>query len=694
MDSTEPQAPSIEASTAKPSNAGKLRQLASRLGLSRKQTETAPSAKSDSGDGWHRPSWKEIVAFLVVLTIWNAILFVPLAATSAQIPYSEFVAQAKSGNVTQVTFHGQTVSGSFRRAVVWPQPSAPASPATSTANDGTSGSYQTFSTTMPPTGDPALLPLLQQQGVTVDAEDTTSGGSLLWQLLSLLATSVLPAVLFIAVLLYMSKQMQRGQQNLFGFGGSKARLYDAEKPKVSFRDVAGQDEAKAELFEIVDYLKNRERYLKLGARLPRGVLLIGPPGTGKTLLARAVAGEAGVPFFSISGSEFVEMFVGVGASRVRDLFEKAKKASPSIVFVDEIDAVGRQRGTGMGGGNDEREQTLNQLLAEMDGFDAETNVVVIAATNRPDVLDPALLRPGRFDRQVTVGYPDRAGREAILRIHTRVLPLASDVDLANLSRATAGFSGADLANLANEAALLAARRGHDTVQMADFEESMDKVMLGTRQAGLTDPDERRMVAYHEGGHALVAFLSPGADPVNKVSIVPHGQALGVTEQRPDEDRRNYSRAYLKTRLAVMLGGRAAEELVIGQPTTGAASDLKGATDLARRMVGLWGMSEELGPVSYGVGETHPFLGRELAEAREYSETTATRIDEAVAGLIDEAKRSAIELLGAHRSTLDAVAIELTARETVSATRLAELVASVEPAATPRPSAATPAASAA
>ncbi|HYM82683.1 MAG TPA: ATP-dependent zinc metalloprotease FtsH, partial [Candidatus Dormibacteraeota bacterium] len=438
-------------------------------------------------------------------------------------------------------------------------------------------------------------------------------------------------------------------------------------------DVAGADDAKVELQEVVEFLRQRERYRRLGARLPRGLLLIGPPGTGKTLLARAVAGEARVPFFSISASEFVEMFVGVGASRVRDLFSKAKAAAPSIVFVDEIDAVGRQRGAGLGGGNDEREQTLNQLLVEMDGFDESTSVIVVAATNRPDVLDPALLRPGRFDRQVTVGYPDRAGREAILRIHTRHLKLAPEVDLALLSRATAGFSGADLANLANEAALLAAREGRDAVGTAQFEEALDKILLGTRQSALSDPEERRLVAYHEGGHAIAARLTPGADPVQKVSIIPHGRALGVTEQRPEEDRRNYARDYLLGRLTVMLGGRAAEELVFGQPTTGAESDLKGATDLARRMVGVWGMSEDLGPVWYGVGETSPFLGREMAAPREFGETTAGRMDKAISELLESARQRAERLLRDHRGALDALAAELVQHEIVDARRLDEIL---------------------
>jgi cell division protease FtsH len=630
------------------------------------------------------PAWAQGLIFVISLLLWNAILFIPLAGPgSAQIPYTEFIGQAQRGNIAQVTFNAQTITGTLHQAITWPPASPAASPAASPGVVGgpTDGqqpaSYRTFTTTMPPIGDPELLPLLESQGVTIDATDTSSSGSFLGSLLGLLVTSVLPAILFFAVFYYLAKQTQRSQAGILGFGGSKARLYDAERPSVTFADVAGADDAKVELTEVVDFLKEPDRYRKLGARLPRGVLLVGPPGVGKTLVAKAVAGEAHVPFFSISASEFVEMFVGVGASRVRDLFSKAKKAAPAIVFVDEIDAVGRERGAGTGGGNDEREQTLNQLLVEMDGFDETTNLIVIAATNRPDVLDSALLRPGRFDRQVTLGYPDRTGREAILGIHTRGLPLAPDVELAAIARATAGFSGADLANLANEAALLAAREGRSTVGADQFEEALDKIVLGTKQAGLTDADERRTVAYHEGGHALVALLTPGADPVQKVTIVPHGRALGVTEQRPDEDRRNYSRSYLLTRLAVMLGGRAAEEVVTGQPTTGAQSDLKGATDLARRMVGLWGMSDELGPVSYGVGERHPFLGRELGAGRDYAESTASRIDAAVAGLLEEARARATNLLREHRATLDALANELVERETVSGARLGEIFAEAE-----------------
>ena len=619
------------------------------------------------------PGWGKWLIYLGVIVIWNLLLFVPLGGSSpaAAIPYSEFVGQVRSGNVASVRFTDRSVSGSLVQPIQWPAPSAPAaSPAPAPTAPAT---YQTFSTVLPPDGDPGLLPLLEAHRAVGSATDTSTMTSVLGSVLGLAGT-VLPVLLLVGFLVYSARQAQQAQQGIFGIGRSKARLYNEERPSVTFADVAGEDEAKTELTEVVDFLRSPERFRKLGARLPRGVLLVGPPGTGKTLLARTVAGEAKVPFFSITASEFVELFVGVGASRVRDLFSTAKKTAPSIVFVDEIDAVGRQRGAGLGGGNDEREQTLNQLLAEMDGFDASTSVIVIAATNRPDILDPALLRPGRFDRQVTVGYPDREGREAILRIHTRRFPLAADVDLASVARQTPGFAGADLANLANEAALLAARRGSASVSLADFEESLDKLVLGTRQAALKEPKERRIVAYHEGGHALVAFLTPGADPVQKVTIVPRGRALGVTAQRPEEDRRNYGRDALLARLAVSLGGRAAEEIVFGQPTTGAESDLKAATDLARRMVGLWGMSEELGPVSYNVGERDPFLGREIAAPKEYAEATATRIDQAVAELVEDARRRARAVLADHRGVLNALADELFAKETMSGARLAEIAA--------------------
>ena len=636
-----------------------------------------PPAIPPPRNRWVDRVW--LVVFLGLLA-WNALMFLgPATDNAVEVPYSAFFAQARANNIAQVTINGQAIDGTFRQPITWPQPVTPTgsgapagtAPAASQEQGSATPSPQTytaFSTVAPPLGDPTLLPLLQENGVTISAKNVSGGTGLLDLIISLL-----PVLLIVGVFLYLGRQMQRSQQGIFGFGGSRARLYDAEQPKVTFADVAGEDQAKIELAEVVDFLKMPDKYRRLGAKLPRGVLLVGPPGTGKTLLARAVAGEAKVPFFSISASEFVELFVGVGASRVRDLFTKAKAAAPAIIFVDEIDAVGRQRGAGLGGGNDEREQTLNQLLVEMDGFDAATNVIVIAATNRPDVLDPALLRPGRFDRQVTVGFPDRVGREAILRIHTKGLPLAPSVDLASIAAATPGFSGADLANLANEAALRAARAGKDVVGPEQFEEALDTVILGTKQAGLTNEEERRTVAYHEAGHAIVARLTPGADPVNKVTIVPHGQALGVTEQRPMDDRRNYPLDYLLGRLAVSLGGRAAEEIVFSQPTTGAESDLKQATQLARRMVGLWGMSQDLGPVSYGIGETQPFLGRELAAPKEFADATAARIDEAVARLIGSAHGQARAILSRERAALDALAAELVSHEAVGAQRIDEIL---------------------
>jgi cell division protease FtsH len=436
--------------------------------------------------------------------------------------------------------------------------------------------------------------------------------------------------------------------------------------------VAGAEEAKLELQEEVDFLRHPAKYHEIGARIPKGVLLSGPPGTGKTLLARAVAGEAGVPFFSLSASEFVEMFVGVGASRVRDLFAQAKQSAPAIVFIDEIDAVGRRRGAGIGTVNDEREQTLNQLLAELDGFDPRVNIIVLAATNRPDVLDPALLRPGRFDRQVTVPLPDRAGREGILKIHTRKLRLAADVDLATLAAASIGMSGADLENLCNEAALGAARRNHAEVAMADFEEALDRVRLGAAHPRLAEPEEMRIVAYHEAGHTIVAWLSPRADPVQKVTVVPHGMALGATEQLPAIERHNLSEGYLKTRLAVMLGGRAAEELVFGETTTGAEQDLIEATSLARRMVTTWGMSD-VGLLAFRSDEQQPFLGYELAQHRDYSEATAARVDAAVQRLLDGAHAEACRILGGARRQLDVLVERLCKEETVGAPVLAQIL---------------------
>jgi cell division protease FtsH len=482
-------------------------------------------------------------------------------------------------------------------------------------------------------------------------------------IISFLLSSVLPALLFLGVILYLGRRTTMGQSGIMNIGRSNAREYNLDHPEVTFDDVAGVDEAKGELQEIVDFLRRPDKYHKIGARIPRGVLLVGPPGTGKTLMARAVAGEAGVPFFSISATEFVEMFVGVGASRVRDLFEKAKAASPAIVFVDEIDAVGRRRGTGLGNVNDEREQTLNQLLVEMDGFDEHHETIVIAATNRPDVLDPALLRPGRFDRQVTVGLPDRRGRERILQIHTKDITLASDVNLEAMARTTTGFSGADLANLCNEAALNAARENHTEVHQIDFETAVDRILLGEKRNLVLDEGQRTIIAYHESGHALVAWLSPDADLVNKVTIIPRGRALGVTEQLPGEDQYNYSKEYLLARLAVMMGGRVSEEIALKSITTGAENDLAEATRLARRMVTRWGMGS-LGPMAFATDEQQPFLGYELTQGREYSEELAARIDEDIQKLLSDRYEFARQLLESARAELDLLVKALLQEEIV------------------------------
>jgi len=493
-------------------------------------------------------------------------------------------------------------------------------------------------------------------------------------IISLLLSSVLPLLLFVVVIVWLGRKTAMGQSGITNIGRSKAREYDLDHPEVTFNDVAGVDEAKQELLEVVDFLRRPDKYHKIGARIPRGILLVGPPGTGKTLMARAVAGEAGVPFFSISASEFVEMFVGVGASRVRDLFTKAKTISPAIVFVDEIDAVGRRRGTGLGNTNDEREQTLNQLLVEMDGFDEHHETIVIAATNRPDVLDPALLRPGRFDRQVTVGLPDRRGRERILQIHTKGLTLASDVNLEAMARTTTGFSGADLANLCNEAALSAARENHTQIHQIDFESAVDRILLGEKRNLVINDQQRTIIAYHEAGHALVAWLTPEADPVNKVTIIPRGRALGVTEQMPGEDQYNYSQEYLLARLAVMLGGRVAEEIALKRITTGAENDLAEATRLARRMITRWGMGS-LGPMALASDEQQPFLGYELTQGREYSEELAARIDEDLQRLLNEQYDYSRQLLESARDQLDLLVKALLKDEIVTQEDLVRILGS-------------------
>ncbi len=505
----------------------------------------------------------------------------------------------------------------------------------------------------------------------IDLGYQNAGGSLI----DILLVQVMVIVLIIGVFWYLTSRVRKQMgPGLFGrFSGNRAKRYEKTDSHITFEDVAGLKNVKRELLEVVDFLKRPERYAALGAKIPKGVLLVGPPGTGKTLLARAIAGEAEVPFFSISGSEFIELFVGVGASRVRELFDEAKKNSPCIVFIDEIDAVGRSRGAGLGGGHDEREQTLNQILSEMDGFETNQAVIVLAATNRPDVLDPALVRPGRFDRQVVVERPQRAGRKAILEVHTRKIPLAKDVDLDTIARATIGFSGADLQNLANEAALMAARDLKKKVDMTCFEKAKDKILLGTLRDESVSDRERKITAYHEAGHTLLALLLPGADPVHSVTIVPRGRALGVTQQLPTEDIFNYSRTYLLNRVVILLGGRAAEELVFDERTTGAENDLEQATQLVERMVCRWGMSEKLGPVSFKRGEEHVFLGREIGEGKHFSEHTAMLIDDELRRMIDEGSRRAVEILGENRAMLEKLAEELLEKEIIGDREIYELL---------------------
>ena len=478
--------------------------------------------------------------------------------------------------------------------------------------------------------------------------------------------SWMPMLLLLGFFFFFMRQIQIGGGKALSFGKSRARLMSESQKRITFEDVAGVEEAKEEVEEIIDFLKDPKKFTKLGGRIPKGVLLMGPPGTGKTLLARAIAGEAGVPFFSISGSDFVEMFVGVGASRVRDLFEQGKKHAPCIIFIDEIDAVGRHRGAGLGGGHDEREQTLNQLLVEMDGFESNEGVILVAATNRPDVLDPALLRPGRFDRRIVVPRPDLKGREAILRIHTRRVPIARDVDLMVLARGTPGFCGADLENLVNEAALYAARRDKKVVDMSDFEMAKDKVLMGSeRRSMIISEDEKKTTAYHEAGHTLVARLIPGTEPVHKVTIIPRGMALGLTQQLPEVEKHSHSKEYAENTIAILMGGRLAEELVFGQQTTGAGNDIEKATDLARKMVCEWGMSEKLGPLAFGKKEEAIFLGREFAQHQDYSESTASEIDIEVRQIVMRNFDRAKQLLESHRLELQALAEALLERETLN-----------------------------
>jgi len=596
---------------------------------------------------------KNAMLFLVVLALvvvlWNWVT--TTRAATQEIPFSEFLDRVEKGEVSEVLIRGEEVLG--RKA------QAPARPFGQRPYD-----FVTYSP-----GFPDLVKLLRDKGVKIKAEPPSQGG--FWSGL----LSWLPFLLLVGMWWVFFRQMQVGGNKALAFGKSRARMLTPDQKRVTFKDVAGVDEAKEELQEIIEFLKNPQKFAKLGGKIPKGVLLMGPPGTGKTLLAKAVAGEAEVPFFSISGSDFVEMFVGVGASRVRDLFEQGKKHAPCIIFIDEIDAVGRHRGAGLGGGHDEREQTLNALLVEMDGFEPNEGVILIAATNRPDVLDPALLRPGRFDRRIVVNRPDLHGRLEILKVHTAKIKLAPDVDLEVLARSTPGFSGADLANLVNEAALRAARYNKQAVEMEDFEFAKDKVMMGAERRSLAlSEEEKRTVAYHEGGHALVAALLPNADPLHKVTIIPRGLALGLTQQLPEEDRYLLPKSYLEDELAVLLGGRIAEEVVFGSEhiTTGAGNDLERATELARKMVCEWGMSQ-LGPLTFGKREEAIFLGKEFVRHQDYSESTAVAIDNEIKRLVGQAYQRSQELITKHRPVLDRIAQALLEREVLEGEEVYRLV---------------------
>jgi cell division protease FtsH len=585
---------------------------------------------------------KTVVFWLVIVLsgvlLWQVVKAGGSGAKPKEINFSEFMSQVDQGNVQEVTIMGTEVQGKNRNDKIG------------------------FHTTVP-ANYPDMFKTLQAKGVNITVKDVQSGSWPTWLL------NLAPLILLGALWFIMIRQMQTGGNKALSFGKSRARLLSMQQKKVTFKDVAGVDEAKEELREIIEFLREAQKFQKLGGRIPKGVLLVGPPGTGKTLLARAVAGEANVPFFSISGSDFVEMFVGVGASRVRDLFEQGKKNAPCIIFIDEIDAVGRHRGAGLGGGHDEREQTLNQLLVEMDGFESNEGVILIAATNRPDVLDPALLRPGRFDRRVVVPRPDVRGREEILRVHTRKIPIADDVDLSVLARGTPGFSGADLANMVNEAALLAARANRKVVTMYDMEIAKDKVLMGAeRKSMLLSEEEKRVTAYHEAGHALVATLRDDSDPLHKVTIIPRGMALGVTMQLPIDDKHTYRKTYLETRLAIMMGGRVAEELFLNTMTTGAGNDIEQATELARKMVCEFGMSD-LGPLTFGKKEEQIFLGREIAQHRDYSEDTAIKIDQEVRRFVDSGYKSAVEILSSHRDALTRIALALLEREVLDANEI-------------------------
>ncbi len=606
---------------------------------------------------WRYISWIIVISLFVYF--YAGQLFRDQIKT--QLTYSQFKEKIRDGEVAKVTLQGERIIGTLRSPTVGID---------AVEDRSRSQRVQKFSSTLPPVDDPGLIPLLEKHKVDVEAKPQEAT----WWVQAII--SLIPWLFFIWIFFYISRKFSErmsSEGSLFGFSKSKAKRYQKGSIKLTFDDVAGLDNAKADLREITSYLQSPERYRKLGAKVPRGILLMGPPGTGKTMLAKAMAGEADVPFFSISGSEFVEMFVGVGASRVRDMFTDAKKNAPSILFIDEIDSVGRARGTGLGGGHDEREQTLNQILNEMDGFTGHEAVVVLAATNRPDVLDSALLRPGRFDRKVVLDLPDRKARLAILKIHGRAIPLASDVDFDRLAALTVGFSGADLENVMNEAALLTGRTDKTEVDMETLLTARDKVVLGARRETIISEDEKKIIAFHEAGHVMAAKLLPTADPIDKVTIIPRGRALGVTEQIPEEEHFNLQESYVRDRIGVMLGGRIAEQLMFDQVSSGAEDDLKQATRLAQHMVTHWGMSDKLGPVAFRRGEEHIFLGREMTQARDFSEHTAQIIDDEIRGLIKEIEHQVTQLLDKHRDHLTALAEALLEKETLDASDINQLI---------------------
>ena len=630
-------------------------------------TRTRPSNSPGTSQGFQWRSLAWIVLALVLAFFWaNAFR----NQNVRHMDYTEFEQAVRNDRVEAVTLRGQEIHGvlkpenSGQKQQNQGDASKPNTPASGQGGQQTQG--QPFTTTRPPIGGQDLLTLLRRHHVNISAETTETPW---WQRLLI---NLLPWLLIFGAVFYFSRRMQErmagggGAQGLFGMGRSRAQRFRERSTGVTMDDVAGAEYAKRDLREIIDYLKEPERYRALGARIPRGMLMMGPPGTGKTLLAKAVAGEADVPFYSISGSEFIEMFVGVGAARVRDMFKNAKDEAPALIFIDELDSIGRSRGTGVGGGHDEREQTLNQILSEMDGFKGNEAVVVLAATNRPDVLDPALLRPGRFDRKLTLEKPHRKARKAILEVHARGKPLADDVDLGVLAERTAGFSGADLQNLLNEAALLAGRERRKEIDMAMMNQARDRVVLGAKREQALSDEEKRVVAYHESGHALMAHLLPHADPPDKVTIIPRGRALGATEQTPEEERYNMAMSYLRDRVGVMLGGHMAEKLIFGEVSTGAEQDLKQATQLARRMVANWGMNKGLGPVAYRQGEEHIFLGREMAQQRDYSERTAYEIDSEVRELLGGIAEHVYNVLKKNGESLDALAKKLLEEETLEA----------------------------